>query len=111
MSGGISLVTGTERSRNAGGTVTHAIATGIDDHLVVEETDVLGPRQADEHPEIVLVGEVEQPARRHGEAAQRVGAHLAHEGEVSADERLGRKLVAVLAGGERTIGDGAQVKS
>jgi hypothetical protein len=70
----------------------------------VEKRDVLRPRQADQHLEPGGLGEIEQPDRRHGEHAQRVDPGAAHQREVALDHRALRKLRAVAAGSERTVG-------
>jgi len=45
----------------------------------IQEGDVLGPGNADDHADIGRAEHVEEPARRHGEDAQHVAAELAHQ--------------------------------
>ena len=78
--------------------------------LVVEEADVLRPRDGDQHAQPVLGGAVEEPARRHGEGAEAVHAELRHEPEVGLQRRLVGKGKAVPGDPERPVGDAAQVE-
>src|SRR4051794_7717857 len=77
---------------------------------LVEEGDVLLPREADEHRQPVRAGEVEQPARRHRVDAHRVDARRAHLREVAFDHVRRGIARPVRARRERAIGHAAQVE-
>jgi hypothetical protein len=76
----------------------------------VEEAHVLRPGNRHQHAEPVRRGAVEQPAGRHRERPQAVDPRLAHERQVALDQRLGREREPVPGGGERPVGDAAQVE-
>ncbi len=82
----------------------HTAADLLLHRWAVEKGDVLRPRDADQHLQPVLAGDVEQPDRRHGEDACRIRPHLGHQRKILRDALGRRKLRAVGAGGERTVG-------
>ena len=95
-------------------TGAHALLDVVGAATVVEECDVLFPRQAHHHAQTVARGGVEQPGRRHGIAAHRVDAVLLHGREVGFERGVFRVVVAQHRGiGTRTegaVGHAAQVE-
>ncbi len=71
---------------------------------VVEERDVLRPRDADHHAQAVPRGGVEQAFGRHGVGAHRVEAGGGHQREVVVDARQRGKLRALGVGRKGAIG-------
>jgi len=71
---------------------------------------VLFPRNADEQSQVRVLGEVEQPGRRHGVRAHGVDASLRHRREVVGDEAGVVKLIAPLVGREGPVRDAAEVQ-
>ena len=63
----------------------------------------------DHHPEAVLVGEVEQPARGNCVSAHRVDSVRGHLGEVLGDRLYRRKVAALVVGTEGPVGDASDV--
>ena len=85
------------------------IAHGLDDLLadgaVVEEFDVLGPGDRNEHEQPGLGKQVHEPARRDVVDAQQVDAQFAHERQVGADGLRGADEIPGGVGVERAVGD------
>ncbi len=77
--------------------------------LVVEEGDVLLPRQPHHHPQAVPLGAVQEPAWRHGVDADRVKTVCRHLGEVLLDD-LWVVLAAILGGAERPVSGAPNVE-
>ena len=102
-----------EHGRVAGGGVGRLL-DAADDRLAVraalEEGDVVLPRDADHHAEVVLGGEIEQPGRRHGVGPDRVDPVRGHGREVALDRLSGRELVAGLVARERPVRDAPDVE-
>ena len=71
---------------------------------VVEEGDVLRPRDAHHEPQPGVGRGVEDRRRRHRVSADRVDAEGAHRLEVGDDLMEGRKLLAARVRGERAVG-------
>jgi hypothetical protein len=95
------------------GTASYALAHALDDPLapppVVEERDVLLPRQTDQHHQAVAEGEVEQPPRRHRVDAHGVHPRRGHLREVRLDNRLRGEVAAVIVRPEGAVGDAAEI--
>jgi hypothetical protein len=77
---------------------------------VVEEGDMLLPRQADQHTQPVAIGNIEQPARRYGVGTEGIEAVGGHASQVPCDAVAVTELSACLIGSKRTVGHGAQVE-
>ena len=97
-------------SAQVGGRRTDCTADLRDQILAVEEADVLGPGDGHQDAQPVLRCPIEQPARRHGERPQRVGAQLCHEPEVGLENALAREGKAVIRGSERAVRHAADVE-
>ena len=80
------------------------------DRAVVEELDVLGPRDRDQHEQPRLGEQVHEPARRHVVDAQEVDAEVAHEREVGAHACRRAEELARRIGMERPVGDALEEK-
>lgn len=78
--------------------------------LVIEERDVLFPRQADHDVKPMSVGKIEEPAGRDGVNPQRVKLRGAHGGKVALDYPCVGKIKAVSVGLERAVGHTPQQK-
>ncbi len=99
-----------EQRRVAGhgaGVGGHAADDVAHARAIVEERDVLLPREAAEHAQAVAARGVEQPARRRGVEAQRVEPAGADAREVALGRDRGVRL-AVGPGRKRPVGDAAQ---
>ena len=78
--------------------------------LVGEEPDVALHRQADEDSQIVALGGVEQPGRRHAIGPEAVDPVLRHERTVPLDDLGLGNLAAVRTRAKRAVGDAAHVE-
>ena len=108
--GGISLPSANSSDRRMVAELARPVAT-ISRRIValqraiVEERDVLRPRQPDHHAQAVPRGLVEQVAARRRVDADRVDAELRHQPEVLGDLADGGELIAVRVGRERAVRD------
>src|SRR5690242_13551328 len=69
----------------------------------VEKADMLGPRHVDEHADIPLFSQLEQPRRRHVIDANGIDAQAPHLSKVAAHCFRGGKLMPMFIRCERTV--------
>src|SRR5204862_7897603 len=74
-----------------------------------EKTAVLEPRDVDEQLEVMLPGEVEQPARRRMIDAGDIRPQLTNQIEISAGSFWRGKMFLVLTGGKWSVSDSFDV--
>jgi hypothetical protein len=79
-------------------------------HRVVEEDEVLVPRDVDQHQQIVLRGEIEKPARRDVIDAEEIGAEFPDEREIGSGLFEGGEGLSIFSGSKRAIGDALEIK-
>jgi hypothetical protein len=70
---------------------------------LIKERDVLFPWQPDHHPQVVLLGSIEQPPWRHRVAADRIDAVRGHEREVGVQFVVNGIVVAAFLRRERPV--------
>ena len=76
----------------------------------VEKADVLGPGNAEHHPQVMGLGPIEQPPRRYRERTDHVGTELGHERKISLDHVALGELRAMRSGLEGAVGDRLHVE-
>ena len=109
--GGDFVANGKAQQGGMAGALANPLANSLH-HLVrqrsvIQKSDVLFPRQADQHPEPVLAGAIEQPARRNRVRAQRVDAGGGHLLEIPGDRCDIVVFAAIRFGAEGAVGDAA----
>ena len=72
---------------------------------LIEESDVLFPRDSDHHIQPIFEGKVQQPARRHRVGTQRIDAVGGHLPEILRHSRRLGKLEPAVVGPESAVGD------
>jgi hypothetical protein len=96
------------------GVVFHRLAhclAGLNPQVArLEETEVLGPGNVDEEPEIELGGKVQQPAGRDVIDPEDVRANLADELEIATALLSGGERFPIRVGAERAVGKAFGVK-
>src|SRR6516162_462725 len=77
---------------------------------IIQERDVLFPRQTNEHSQLIIQRRIQQPARRHGISAHRIDVIGGHAREVAPDSFRIVVFAAVRFRPEWTVSDPANIK-